>query len=521
MKKLKIYIVLASVGLVSTQCSDNFLDVANPNQIDEKNFFTKMQDLELALTAVYSAQTTRELYGRDFVPKALYGLAHTADQEWIADNAWNQLYQNNVTPENGLVRDFWRSWYRIIARANDFLTQSDQFAAGTELSEEEQERVSQMKGEAHFQRGLAYFHLIRLWGEDSPARNGSTRGVPLILEVPETREDMFVPRASVAEVYQQIVNDFKEAEQRLPDSWSGENIARVDRYAAKGFLGKTYLYQENWEMARGYFEEVISSGAFSLEPYDAYDALFRGTNEFSPESLYELNFSVDMQERAGGTGTLTSLVMAPKGSGWSNVYPHDKNVQRFGDDPRLRIAALEPGVDSVFDNKGAKIPLQVYVGDDGALGWSFRKYVPLDHSVYSTNLTHGANLIMMRLADVYLMYAEVLQAQGNDVEALEYMNKVRRRAHGFSPDTPEPSADLMGLSGIQLRDAIREERFLELFAEGHRWYDLQRWGIVEDELAAYGKVRSGTINYAPRDNYLPIPQQELEANDQLEQSEGY
>lgn len=521
--KLKNFLGLWLVIFCGGGCSDDVLDVTNPNEVDAQNFFQNTNHFELALTAVYEAQTSFELYGSDFLPKGTYGLAKTANQEFTSQNPWNQMYRNEVTPENNLVSSFWRAFYRGIARANDFLANADRFLAEAELDEEEQVRINEMRGEALFLRAFDYFHLIRLWGERGPAVDREAQGVPLILELATTREEMFNERASVGEVYDQIISDLQEAEELLPDTWEGDDLARVDAFAVKALLGKVYMFQEDYAAAQQEFEEVINSEQFSLVPFEEYDAMFHGENEFSEESIFELNLGTDMQENTwqGGTGSNLALLIAPKGTGWSNVYPHDVNIRRFGSDPRLRVNALEPGVDMVVQGDGSLDTLQVYVDDEGALGWSFRKYVPLDVSVFSTNRNYGANIIISRLADVYLLYAEALNAQGNDAPAVEYTNKVRRRAYGLDPDTPDPTVDYTGLTGTQLRDSIREERFLELFSEGHRWYDIVRWGIVEEELARYETVRSGSIIFNSQDYYFPIPQNQLDINTRLEQSEGY
>ena len=129
----------------------------------------------------------------------------------------------------------------------------------------------------------------------------------------------------------------------------------------------------------------------------------------------------------------------------------------------------------------------------------------------------------MRLADVYLMYAEVMNNLGMDNIASEYMNKVRRRAYGFSPDSPEAGVDYTGLTDIGLRDSIREERFRELFAEGHRWFDIVRWGIVEEEVLKYNQynVTQGIIIYHPWDYYYPVPLAEVDNNTNMVPSTGY
>ena len=518
----KLFLSLLTILLLNG-CSDDDLDVANPNEIDASVFFSNVNDMELALTGIYSAMKTHDLFGADLYPKVHFGLPKTADQDWLGTDGWNQLFRNEVTPDNNLVRNFWRSFYRGIARANDFLTNVTLFLENNEATQSDVARINQMIGEASYLRAFYYFHMIRLWGEDIPSRNLNARGVPLILEVASTREEMFVTRNTVGEVYEQIIADLQQAENRLPDSWETANIARADAMAAKAMLGKIHMFYEDYPGAIGYFEEIINSGQFSLAPFEDYQGLFNGENEFSDESLFEINHSTDLQENAwqGGLGSNIALQIAPKGTGWSNVYPHDINIMRFGNDPRLRINALEPGVDSVVFGDGTKVVLQAMVDGEDALGWSFKKWVPVDYSVYSTNSNFGANLVMTRLADIYLMYAEALNAQGNNAVASEYMNKVRRRAYGHDPDTPVAEVDYVGLGGNQLRDSIREERFRELFAEGQRWYDLIRWGIVEEEVTKYPSVRSGPVIYNPEDYYLPIPQQELDANGNIEQSLGY
>jgi hypothetical protein len=129
---------------------------------------------------------------------------------------------------------------------------------------------------------------------------------------------------------------------------------------------------------------------------------------------------------------------------------------------------------------------------------------------------------MMRLADVYLMYAEVMNELGDDAVAGEYMNKVRRRAYGYSPNIPQESVDYT-VTGIQLRDSIREERFRELFAEGHRWYDIVRWKIVEQEVSKYNvmRVTQGEIIYNDKDYYYPVPLSEVDNNRKMTPSTGY
>ena len=502
-------------------CSDDNLDIDNPNQLSAGNFYTNIGNLNNALTGVYDAQVATELFGFTFMPLVLYALPKTQDEEFVSLSERNEFMINEVTENNPLLPIVWRAFYRGVARSNDFLVGSEAYRTSDDVNEGENARILEMQGEAYWHRAFDYFHLVRLWGEANYAENPGAPGVPLVLDIATIREEMNIPRATVGEVYDRIVSDLLEAESRLPDSWSGDDIARVDAIAAKALLGQVYLYQENYEAARQEFEEVINSD-LALVPFSEYDALFHGENEFSSESIFEFNFSLnrDMNAFRGGPGQTFNTIIAPKGTGFANNYPHDQNILRFGDDPRLKIVALEPGVDSITLRDGSRDVVAKYVEDPTALGWSFRKYTSIGFAANSQRNDSGANVFVLRLADVYLMYAEVLNALGNDTGALEYLNKVRRRAYGGDPDTAGPN-DLTGLAGDGLRDAIREERFLELFGEGHRWYDIRRWGIIQEELAKYPTTRVGPPIYNPQDAYLPIPLDELNTNPMVEQSTGY
>ena len=123
----------------------------------------------------------------------------------------------------------------------------------------------------------------------------------------------------------------------------------------------------------------------------------------------------------------------------------------------------------------------------------------------------------MRLADVYLMYAEACQATGDEVNARNFMNLVRRRAYNG-----DSSHDITA-SGEALRDAIREERFMEFCGEGvQHWQDVCRWMVLDEEISRwYGKTRVCNPHYDAKDLYFPIPKVEMENNPNMTQSIGY
>lgn len=516
MKKI-IALIIAGSGILFMSCSEDFLKVTNPNELSSDNFYSRIDNFHLALNGTYDAVKNLDLFGQTFYVQTLLALPHESDY-------WNAQNRNEVTSPDGNVYVAWRGFYRIVARANDIIENAPVFVQQYSPTASEEAELNLIVAQAHFLRGLAYFHMVRLWGEGSPepfATDSTKLAVPIHLKVASTNANMMKPRSTVGKVYKQVIRDFEFAEDNLPESWDENNIARVTNYAVKAFLGQVYLYMEDNQKAKSYFEEVINSEKYDLVPFNKYEDLFLGKYEFSEESLWEINYVIDMQQNIweNGLGSGIALVLAPPGRGWSNCTPHGVNIERFGNDPRLKICTYAPE-DLVADVDGNMTPAGV--SEFNFTGHSFKKYVPNDYCVYATNRNSGINYHMMRLADVYLMYAEVMNNLGQDATAAEYTNKVRRRAYGFSPEGAQPAIDFT-VTGTQLRDSIREERFRELFAEGHRWYDIVRWGIVQEEVEKYNdkRVTQGQIVYHEKDYYYPVPLQEIDTNSEMKPSTGY
>jgi starch-binding outer membrane protein, SusD/RagB family len=510
----KATIILMMLMLLSSGCRDNFLNLVDPNELSAETFWTNMPNIENSVTGAYDAVKCLDLFGQTFYIQTLLALPHESDY-------WNAQNRNAVTSIDGNVEIAWRALYRIVARTNDIIGHIPGYTASYHPDATDAARLIQIDGEARFLRAIAYFHLVRLWGEATFSTDSTKLAVPLILNLATTTEALQVKRASVGRIYNQIVGDFKAAETELPATWDSNNIARATSFSAKGFLGQVYLYMGDNNNAKTYFEEILNNAAYSLVSNSDYRDLFQGKHEFSSESLFEINYTVDMAQNIweNGLGSGIALVIAPPGRGWSNCTPHGVNVRRFGKDPRLKIAMFAP-TDSALDVNG--ILDQCGKSTFNYTGHSFKKYNPVDYCVYSTNRDSGINYFLLRLADIYLMYAEVMNNLNNNTVAAEYMNKVRRRAYGFDPNNPQPAIDYT-VSGTQLRDSIREERFRELFAEGHRWYDIVRWDIVQQEVLKYNtlNVTQGPIVYEDKIRYYPVPQSEVDTNHEIIPSTGY
>lgn len=529
MKKL-IILLIGSV-LTFNSCSNSFLDLSDPSTISPAVFPKTMDDMESLMTACYAQTISMQLYGKRVMAKYAFILDHTADLAWTGTSDWNEMALNNMTSSNIFIQTLWWGYYKVIQCANTVLEESEKIDKGL-FSVDDLARLKEMKGEALFWRGWAHQQLVQFFGEGYPCNgDGDKLGVPIRLTVSTTTEAMNVARSSVNEVYEQIQKDYETAELLLPDMWTErKDYPRPTKYAVKSFIGQLNLFKGDYESAKAALQSVINGSGKELLPFDEYARMFNDNQvKFNKESILEINLkngsSTGNGNWDGGEGSMHALLIAlcykdPKGNtiaaGWGNIFFHDSNITRFGSDPRLQVVALKPGDPVVMNGNSTVVAKYKDTGDD-VKGWSIKKYNPLQHTVVELQRSVGINMYLMRLADVYLMYAEACQNLGEDVTAREYVNKVRRRAY-----KGDASFDIVS-SGVQLRDDIREERFLELCAEGvQHWVDVCRWKTLDKEINKwYKKTAAGEPLYEPHDLYTPIPQKEIEDNSKMLQSHGY
>lgn len=508
----------------STSCSNTFLDITDPSKISPSVYPANMADMEQITNAMYAMQHNSGLYGSELMAKCAFPIDHTCEMRHINTAVWNEMATNNYQPSNSIVTGLWNALYKMIGTTNTLLEEIDKFESSNTLKASEQARIEQMKGEAYFWRAWAHIFACGYFGEGYPCNgDGDKAGIPILTKVTTTYDEARKPRNTVNEVYAQAIADYKLALTLLPKSWSDvSDYPRPTYYAVQSFLGQAYLFQGNYANAMSVLKDVIANSGKSLLPFDEFREMFSATQtKFNNESILEINnYSSTL-----GTGSLHARYISlcyknanggTSGTGWDNIFFHDSNIDRFGDDPRLPVTALEPGTPVTID--GFETEIIKYKNIEAEYrGWAIRKYVEfgaivnLPGSPYS-----GINFYLMRLADVYLMYAEACQATGNDSEACLYLNKVRRRAY------QDEDHDIQA-TGTTLRDQIREERFRELCAEGvQHWQDVCRWKTLEQEIKTwYPKTRSGAPVYSARSLYLPIPQSEIENNPNMVQSAGY
>ncbi|HET9486634.1 MAG TPA: RagB/SusD family nutrient uptake outer membrane protein, partial [Chryseosolibacter sp.] len=410
-----------------------------------------------------------------------------------ADDSWDELVKGTaaamdlftINNDDGVIRSTWRNYYNIINRANMLLAKIE--PADVAVVKNKDRHI----GEAKFLRALAYFDLVRIFGD-----------VPMIT-TPIGIEDSYQSRRiPVATIYQDvIIADLLDAETKLPPGYTGSNVGRATQGAAKSLLGKVYLTIGEFAKAESKLQEVTTMGYALLQNYND---LFNYTkNEHHSEYIFDIEYEEGMSEGSNFTNNFL-----PKNPGLTAFYKVTGGGNDANNPPQSLFALFAPGdlrkeVTAANGHYDANGNFVLLVPSANASSTFTKKYmVPVIVSGDSK-----ANWKVLRYADVLLMYAEALNENGKTTEALGYLNMVRARA-GL--------AGYADLNQSDTREMIYLERRLELSFEGHRWFDLLRTGRALSVMAPYGMKPNMTV--------FPLPLSQVQLiNDPaiFPQNEGY
>ena len=413
-----------------------------------------------------------------------------------------------VTALNAEVIALYGDGYTVVNQANLILNalSGDQI----EATEDDAVDISRIRGEALFLRGLAYFEMVRWFGQPFGLGSDEAQSGLVIRTEPVLSPDDIsaVPRNTVAEVYTQVVDDFTAAAEALPES----NLdGRADSFAALAYLAKARFQQQNYAEVVRLTGEVIA-GPFALT--ENADGFFR--NEFSEESIWELSsVAVDANSNIHITEytnrTLRDGDVRPSANLINNGYAAIIT-------PSMQAALAAAGLEA--SDQRVSLLLQDSDGNPASLSDLSSLEHPFKYEDAANNADNG---LSVRLAEILLMRAEALlraNGSGSTAEALSLLNRVRLRS--LRVTTPEGDAEDAAPfvsyrssdfgSADALIEAIITERRVELAFEGDRYHDLAR---------LRRPTRSG--GPAPGDNtfIFPIPQRAINANDQLSQNPGY
>ncbi len=518
--KKSIYLLIFIFGCLS--CSDDFITLTPPSDLSSGGFYKTETDLNQAVLSAYGR--LRDLYNSQYVRLGEIRSDNTT-YSWLSGNPANEKgvdeFASPLLPENGFVTDTWNTSYNVILRCNLVIDNIESVTFKSETTKK------QYLAEARFLRGLIYFYLNRIYG--GYGLNGELLGVIKVDHVINQAEAYELLRVPLQEIYDLIEGDLKFAEENLPEAYGAIDVGRVTKGGATALLGKVYMTMAGYPLNKGAeyytkaidkFKSIISNGRYSLVP--SYKDLFDVTKKNSSESLFEVQYKKGTQ--GGATGSPWNNNFAPRFSDKEVVLVGDKggensptsdmsNAYETGD-PRKYVSMRDGWVNAKTQ------------------AWETDKYVCKYYDVSTSGSDNGNNWIELRLADVYLLYAEALvRTNGNKQEAVTYVNKIRERARK-TPGDPKvtPPADL--LKDLKVEDfatndalllAIEKERRVELAFENHRWYDLVRTGRAKDVMTNEQKA-DGYPAFTWSDDALayPIPMTVMQSNTQrIIQNKGY
>ena len=500
---------VVAVATLLTGCND-WLREDGPGKTELDDFFTSGQTALQAVNAAYypmAWEYNNTYYSEWFVGDIASDDAVKGGQN-LTDMADAYDIENFKTvASNTLLLDYYRAQYQGISRCNFALT----YIPTLELDDTMDEAMrNRYVGEVKFLRAFYYFRLVRMYG-----------GVPLVDFVIDSSEGWKQPRATAEQVYDFILKELKEAEGLLVEKskMTAEELGRVTKGAAQALLMKVYLYCGNYSEAKHWGEKVITSGEYSLNAN--YMDNFYLSGENGPESVFEIQYAEDPTSDYGegngftrGTFTVIltrsrSTVLCGGNAGWGFNKPSQDLYNEYEEgDPRRDYTIINP-TDAQIETPAQEIYLgSRYMSRKYALQDVDGSYIALSHATRAP-----INRKEIRYSDVLLMYAEALIEMGDTSGAKTYIDMVRARV-GLAPIAEAT------------REALRHERRVELAMEGHRWFDLCRWGIAGKTMNAYKAKYSANEGAEMADfvegkhELMPIPSEEVRLGG-LEQNYGY
>ncbi|WP_057940134.1 RagB/SusD family nutrient uptake outer membrane protein [Algoriphagus resistens] len=479
--------ILVSVGLVS--CED-YLDKAPLGELTSENFFQDELQATQAVNAIYAHLRSFNVHVFSYIGVTDIA-SDDADKGSVPGDAGFLQDINDFTfdANNTAVNGIWSGYFQGVFRANQVIANVPEIDMDEELK-------TRLIGEARFLRAYFYFFLVRTYGD-----------LPLI-DRPLNPDEYVQTRVSTDQIYAFIEEDLNFAAENLPEKseYEASELGRATAGAAKSFLAKVHLFQNDFQEAFDLAQEVISSGEYEL--YPDYEGIFRREGEHSSESIFEVS-TVALE--AGGGGSQFNEVQGIRGNpnnGWGFNGPSDDLMAAYEEnDPRL--------VATIITN-GDTLPSGEVVVADPNMGENarFSRKAWLPERPPSGFGNSGANIRLFRYADLLLIAAEAANEIGNPAQALEYVNMVRERARQGDNSILQ---DLTMTDQSGLREAIYHERRIELAMEQHRYFDLVRQGRAQEVFAELG------ITWTPgKHEVYPVPQSEIDiSGGSITQNPGY
>lgn len=475
-----IAVTLLLLGSFLPACND-YLSIAPENDLIKEKFWAKKEDADGGLAAAYDA--FRDAAIQSFVMGEVRADIATFDEGYYSNYA--RIAQSDITSTNGSIS--WSQYYNAINLANTLMYFMP------EVVEKDNSFTEEMRleytSEALFLRALSYFYLVRVWKE-----------VPLVVEASISDQgDLFLPKSSEKEVIAQIIEDLHTAkEYAVTDKYKSNPVyykGRANKYSILALLADVYLWDEQYEKCIETCDEIMGTGNFALENTNDYFYLYFPGNSMK-ESLFEIQFDAVLENQQNPI--LNEMI--PYNSSGTRVNVNDVTISNL--------------LNKVVDNRIKRMPMHKYQG----IEWT--------SSTRRSDSQRDVNFIYYRYADVILMKAEALTEIDQLVEANALVRQTKERSGLIHVDI---------LRKTDLRQEILDERGREFMLEGKRWFDILRNAkrnefqnksiIINMILSGASDVKQRAILrtkvYDTMSYYLPIPENELLYNPNLDQNPFY
>jgi hypothetical protein len=509
MKSHRLTTLLLAGGLLTaTSCKKDLLNQTNPNAPSTAQFWLSADDANKGVLACYSGVQQYACYGHSWQFITARSDESYSQSPYVELAVFTRFIQTN----NGFFISAyaWNDYYRTIYRTNQALNHIPNITMDAGLK-------ARLVAETRFIRALMYFDLDSFFGN-----------VPLILT--ESTVATRAGQATPAQVEAQVIADLQAAIPDLPLSYGAADKGRVTKGAAQALLAKMYMQQHKYTEASALFATIIDANQYSLT--SSYLDNFTDSNENNSESLFEVQYSAERLDVGQGQDNSSASeaydrpnFFGPPVYSFADVQPRQWLTAAYTDStvalvPGTKKHAIDPRRDiSIISSLN---PDRFYGRTFVELGYNpsqqyWRKYLNDRTRTTPEDFSSGINFRVIRYADVLLLQAEALNELGRTADAVALVKRVRDRV-GLA--TPVATT----FTQASLRLYMRDERGRELAGEGQRWFDINRWGLLDDQAGLNYLIAKDPdfSNFVlGKSKLLPIPQSDINLDPTIKQNPGY
>jgi hypothetical protein len=468
---MKKIILISLIACAAFSSCENFLTQDPYTTMPDDAAITNNVNANYALAGIYDRMQNEFFFGRMFLvaPEATTEnlvLSASNSNRYVAEAQWT------MTPATSDVASMWLYGYWGVTAANKILEKIDGIDATVQQRQ-------QIKGEALALRGMLHLYLVRMYAHDYTT-NPDDLGIPymeksIIYEQPA--------RDKLSTTFDKIIRDLSEGADLLTQSGVDNGPFRLNAWAAKALMAKAYMTKLDYDAAKPVLKDIIDNSGYKLLSNADYGSAW--SKHYDARAKTEFLFAIS--NLSTDYGATTSLGYIFLEAGYGDLLASDAIYSLYTTTDVRRDAFFKA------NTKNASIQMvDKYPSRDGSSGLS-------DNPV-------------VRLSDVYLLYAEACANTNEEANAVKYLDEVRQRC--------DPQAAASTETGQALKDKILLERRKELAFEGEYYHDLKR-NKLPIPTAYNAQGTNKTVGYPDDRRAFPIPQDEIDANPNMEQNRGY